>query len=150
MPNASNRTCGDDMSRGNYEPLTAHDTISNMTRRELLAVDSVKSFHHYLYGQKFIIRSDHTSLRWLMSFKDLEGQLARWLERLQQYDFEVIYQKGNLHKNADDLSGCPCAETTCNYCTRVEAKEEKLISRIIFGIDNYREWRAKHLEDPIV
>lgn len=34
-----------------------------------------------------------------MSFKDLEGQLARWLERLQQYEFEVIHLiKGNLIK----------------------------------------------------
>jgi len=50
-------------------------------RRELLAiVSSVKSFHHYLYGRKFLIRTDHVFLRWLMSFKELEGQLARWLE----------------------------------------------------------------------
>lgn len=55
-----------------------------VTRRELLAmVESMKSFHHYLYGRKFLIRTDHISLRWLMSFKDLEGQLARWMERLQ-------------------------------------------------------------------
>jgi len=49
-----------------------------VTRRELLAiVSSIKSFHHYLYGRKFLIRTDHVSLRWLMSFKELEGQLAR-------------------------------------------------------------------------
>jgi len=59
-----------------------------VTRRELLAiVESLKSFHHYLYGNRFIVRTDHISLRWLMSFKNLEGQLARWLERIQQYDF---------------------------------------------------------------
>lgn len=64
-----------------------------VTRRELLAiVESVKSFHHYLYGRKLKIRTDHVSLRWLMSFKNLEGQLARWLERLQQYEFEIYYR----------------------------------------------------------
>lgn len=68
-----------------------------VTRRELLAiVESLKSFHHYLYGRKFLIRTDHISLRWLMSFKDLEGQLARWLERLQQYEFQIIHRKGQL------------------------------------------------------
>lgn len=52
-----------------------------VTRRELLAiVESMKSFRHYLLGRRFIIRTDHFSLKWLMSFKDLEGQLARWLE----------------------------------------------------------------------
>ncbi|XP_071580542.1 uncharacterized protein [Temnothorax nylanderi] len=69
-----------------------------VTRRELLAViDSVKSFHHYLYGRKFLVRTDHVSLRWLMSFRNLEGQLARWLERLQQYDFDVCYWSGKAH-----------------------------------------------------
>lgn len=49
-----------------------------ITRRELLAVvDAVKSFHHYLYGRNFIVRTDHIALRWLLSFKNLEEQLAR-------------------------------------------------------------------------
>lgn len=43
-----------------------------------------------------------------MSFKDLEGQLARWLERLQEYDFIVIHRKGESHKNADGLSRHLC------------------------------------------
>jgi len=73
-----------------------------VTRRELLAiVSSLKFFCHYLLGQKFLIRTDHVSLKWLMSFRELEGQLARWLERLQQYDFDVVHQKGLSHKNAD-------------------------------------------------
>lgn len=45
-----------------------------VTRRELLAiVDSMKSFRHYLLGQKVYIRTDHISLKWLMTFRDLEG-----------------------------------------------------------------------------
>ena len=57
-----------------------------VTRRELLAVvESVKHFHHYLYGSQFTVRSDHGSLRWLMGFKNLEGQLGRWLETLGTY-----------------------------------------------------------------
>lgn len=64
-----------------------------VTRRELLAiVEAVKFYRHYLYGAKFIIRTDHSSLRWLMSFKELDGQLARWIERLQEYDFEIVYR----------------------------------------------------------
>ena len=55
-----------------------------VTRKELLAiVNSTKHFHKYLYGQKFLLRTDHAALRWLLNFKDLEGQMARWLERLQ-------------------------------------------------------------------
>ena len=36
------------------------------TRRELLAiVKAIDHFHPYLYGRKFIIRTDHASLQWL-------------------------------------------------------------------------------------
>ena len=33
--------------------------------------------------------TDHGSLQWLHSFKEPEGQLARWLERLQEYNFNI-------------------------------------------------------------
>jgi len=112
-----------------------------VTRRELLAiVDSVKFFNHLL-GQKCLIRTDHVSLRWLLSFKDLEDQLARWLERLQQYQFEIIYRKGRIHNNADGLSRRTCEAQGCKYCMKIEERgtreptEQKLeqnVARIYF------------------
>lgn len=56
------------------------------TFREFLAVvDASKHFRKYLYGQKFILRTNHAALKWLLQFKCLEGQVARWIERLQLY-----------------------------------------------------------------
>lgn len=42
--------------------------------------------------------------------REPEGQLARWLEKLCEHDFEIIYRPGRLHNNADSLSrqSCPC------------------------------------------
>jgi len=35
-----------------------------VTRRELLSiVESIKAFHHYLYDRKFLVRTDHASLK---------------------------------------------------------------------------------------
>ncbi|GBO17627.1 Retrovirus-related Pol polyprotein from transposon 297, partial [Araneus ventricosus] len=54
-----------------------------VTRKELLAiVKSIEHFHHYLYGRKFLLRTDHASLRWLLNFREPEGQIARWIQRL--------------------------------------------------------------------
>jgi hypothetical protein len=93
------------------------------TRKELLSiVKSLSHFHVYLYGRKFVVRTDHASLRWLLNFKDLEGQLARWVERLQMYDFTVLHRPGFLHGNADTLSRRPCSGNICTYCQRVELK----------------------------
>jgi hypothetical protein len=58
-----------------------------VTRRELLAiVRTLERFHKYLYGQEFHLRTDHSVPTWLMSFKNLEGQTARWIQCLQEYN----------------------------------------------------------------
>ncbi|GBM36622.1 Retrovirus-related Pol polyprotein from transposon 297 [Araneus ventricosus] len=83
-----------------------------VTRKELLAiVKSIAHFHHYLYGRKFLLRTDHASLRWLLNFREPEGQIARWIQRLQEYDFEIQHRKGTSHGNADALSRRPCKES---------------------------------------
>ena len=84
------------------------------TRKELLSiVRFCRLYKHYLLGRSFICRTDHNSLTWLMSFKNLEGQLARWMEELSQYDMKVIHRPGKHHQNADALSRIP---DTLEYC----------------------------------
>ena len=98
------------------------------TRRELLAVvKAVKHFHPYLYGRSFTLRTDHAALQWLFSFRFPEGQIARWLERLQQYDFRVQHRAGKLHNNADTLSR-PCLNV-CKHCDRLEAQDTSVCKR---------------------
>ena len=82
-----------------------------VTRRELLAVVAfLKYYRHYLYGRKVRVRTDHGALRWLINFKDPEGQLARWLEVLSSYDLELEHRPGNIHRNADSMSRRPCSQ----------------------------------------
>ncbi|MDD9817374.1 MAG: RNase H-like domain-containing protein [Gammaproteobacteria bacterium] len=95
-----------------------------VTRKELLAVvKAIKHFHIYLYGRKFLLRTDHSALQWLLSFRQPEGQVARWLERLQQYDFSVEHRAGNRHGNADALSRRPCLLEACKHCDRLDSLE---------------------------
>lgn len=77
------------------------------TRREMLAlVCAVHQFRPYLYGKEFQIRTDHNCLKWLLSFKEPEGQVARWLEALAEFinNYKVIHRPGKLHSNVDALS----------------------------------------------
>lgn len=106
--------------------LSAQEKNYCVTRRELLAVvDSVKHCHHFLYGAHFKVRTDHGALRWLLSFKNPEGQLARWLELLGTYDFNIEHRPGKKHTNADALSRRPCHQEDCNHCERKEKQEEQ-------------------------
>ncbi|KAL5471331.1 hypothetical protein EMCRGX_G029435 [Ephydatia muelleri] len=82
-----------------------------VTRKELLAaVEFIHHFRQYLLGREFTLRTDHSSLVWLRNFKEPESQLARWLEKLQEYSFSVVHRQGTKHGNADALSRVPCRQ----------------------------------------
>lgn len=75
------------------------------TRKELLAiVRFTKQFNHYLLGGRFTVRTDHSSLTWLLNFKNPQGHLASWLEVKSQYDMTVIHRPWKKHGNANPLS----------------------------------------------
>ena len=76
-----------------------------VTRRELLAVVTfVQHFRPYLLGREFTLRTDHGALKWLVTFREPEGQIARWIEQLQEYNFTILHRAGN----ADAMSRIPC------------------------------------------
>ena len=70
----------------------------------------MRYFRPYLYGRHFTIRTDHGSLRWLLKFKDPEGQIARWIQILGEYDYAVIHRPGKSHQNAESLSRIQCPQ----------------------------------------
>ncbi|GFX27884.1 hypothetical protein TNCV_3083071 [Trichonephila clavipes] len=85
----------------------------------LAIVKAAEYFHPYLYGRRFLLRTDHASLTWLLNLKNSEGQIARWIQRLLEYDVEIRHRKRSAHGNADALSRRPCPES-CKYCSRIE------------------------------
>ena len=92
-----------------------------VTRKEMLAlVRFTKHFRPYLYGRHFLIRTDHNSLRWLFNFREPEGQVARWLDELSEYQFDVEHRPGRLHANADSLSRMECPQCHTQICPSVE------------------------------
>ena len=74
-------------------------------RRELLAiVEMVQYFRVYLAGRSFIIRTDHDSLKGVKQLAKLTGQMARWIDFLEGFQFEIQTRPGKEHDNADFLS----------------------------------------------
>ena len=67
-------------------------------------VFALKSWRHYLLGEKFELFTDHKSLKYLFSQKDLNLRQQRWMEFLASYDFEIAYTPGKRNVVADALS----------------------------------------------
>ncbi|WMV49607.1 hypothetical protein MTR67_042992, partial [Solanum verrucosum] len=61
-------------------------------------------WRHYLYGVHCEIFTDHRSLQYILSKKDLNLRLRRWLELLKDYDVTILYHLGKANVVADALN----------------------------------------------
>ena len=72
---------------------------------ELAAVVfALKIWRHYLYGEKCEIFTDHKSLKYIFTQKELNMRQRRWLELIKDYDCEILYHPGKANVVADALS----------------------------------------------
>ena len=118
-----------------------------VTRRELLAiVEFVKQHRHYLQGTRFCIRTDHAPLRFVVQAKDPEGQLARWIDYLSTFDFEIQYRPGQRHLNADALSRRPC-DVRCKWCKGWKSQERA--SFVDVGVQTVMHVPCQDNEQPV-
>ena len=85
--------------------LRPHEKSYHVHDLELAAVVfALKIWRHYLYGETFQIFTDHKSLKYLMSQKDLNMRQKRWVELLKEYDCTLEYHPGKANIVADALS----------------------------------------------
>jgi len=121
----------------------------------------IQQFRSYLLGKPFKLRTDHGSLSWLQNFKDPSGQLARWLEQLKEFDFEIVHRRGTNHRNADALSRRPChqchwRDSTCSgnqdksECFNTSNNCRTNIVIALEDIDNNTCIRQAQLEDSTI
>ncbi|KAI3808491.1 hypothetical protein L1987_24442 [Smallanthus sonchifolius] len=64
---------------------------------------ALKLWRHYLYGVKFIIFTNHKSLKYIFSQKELNMRQRRWMEVPNDYDYEICYHEGKANVVADAL-----------------------------------------------
>src|SRR5262249_40214885 len=65
---------------------------------------ALKTWRHYLYGERCEIYTDHKSLQYIQQQKDLNLRQRRWMELLKDYDCQILYHLGKANVVADALS----------------------------------------------
>jgi hypothetical protein len=96
---------------------------------ELAAVVyALKSWRHFLYGSKCELFTDHKSLKYFFTQKDLNMRQHRWLELIKDYDPTINYTLGKANVVADALS----QKATCNIleARRIPKELQKEVAQI--------------------
>lgn len=73
----------------------------------LAIVYATQKLRPYLLGKHFKIMVDHCALCVLNKRIPQSARLRRWAILLSEFDFEIVYTKGDLHKDIDCLSRAP-------------------------------------------
>ena len=95
--------------------LTKAELNYSTSEKELYAiVRALEYFKYILLGKKFFVITDHKPLKWLLNKPEPASRLARWLIRLQPFDYEIQYRAGKKNGNADGLSRMPIGNLDVN------------------------------------
>lgn len=88
--------------------LTPRLRASSAYVHEMYAItEAVRRWRQYLLGRRFVIFTDHQSLRSLLHQTVQTPDQQRWLVKLLGYDFDIIYKPGHTNIPADALSRIP-------------------------------------------
>ncbi|KAL4347811.1 hypothetical protein GQ457_17G010440 [Hibiscus cannabinus] len=98
---------------------------------ELAAVVfALKIWRHYLYGEKCIVYTDHKSLKYLMTQKELNLKQRRWLELLKDYDLSIEYHPGKANVVADALSRKVAVELRTMFANLSISRDGSLVAEL--------------------
>jgi hypothetical protein len=88
--------------------LRGPELLYSIYDKEMLAImHALAKFRQYLVGARFVVKSDHNSLKYLLEQKDLNERQQKWVSRIQAYDFDIEFVKGKNNVVVDALSRRP-------------------------------------------
>ena len=131
--------------------MNKHELGYCVTRKELLAIYYfTQNFKHFLYGKRFLLRTDHKAITFMLNTKNpITPQFQTWINFLSSLDMRMEYRKGGKHSNADAMSRNSCE--LCSQCQTMheEAKKGKIKTRILALDEESKEFKWQKDNDEI-
>ena len=69
-----------------------------------VVIFALKLWRHYLLGEQVKVFTDHKSLKYIFTQKELNVRQCRWLELMADYDIDLQYHPGKVNVVPDALS----------------------------------------------
>jgi hypothetical protein len=115
---------------------------------ELAAVvHALKIWRHYITGTKCQVYTDHKSLKYIFTQKDLNLRQHRWLELIKDYDLEIHYHPGKANLVADAL--CRKEHVHSAFVVQLPDELAKDFERLNLGIVTHTEGITIELEPTL-
>ena len=82
--------------------LTQTECLYSIYDKEMLAIiHGLTKFWQYLVGAKFVVHTDHNSLRCFLEQRDLNKRQQKWVSKVQAFDFDFECER-------KEQCGCKC------------------------------------------
>ena len=103
---------------------------------ELVAVVfSIKIWRHYLYGEEFEVYSNHKSMKYIFTHRDLNMRQRKWMKFLKDYDFTLHYHPSKANVVADALS-----QKSYGVLASIASREWRMLETVgHFGLQYYEQ-----------
>ncbi|GKV42221.1 hypothetical protein SLEP1_g49653 [Rubroshorea leprosula] len=103
---------------------------------------ALKIWRHYLYGETCEIFTDHKSLKYIFTQKELNMGQRRLLELLKDYDLTISYHPGKANKVADALSRKSSGTASSILATHKELLEDLVKLDVELRVDSTTAYLA--------
>jgi hypothetical protein len=85
--------------------LNKTECLQSTYNKEMLAImHALTKWRQYLLESKFLIRTDHNSLQYLLQQKTLSTEQQKWIEKIATFDMEILHKRGKDNIAVDALS----------------------------------------------
>jgi hypothetical protein len=105
----------------------------------LAIMHALTKFRQYLVGSKFVVKTDHNSLKYFLEKKDLSELQQKWVTKVQAFEFDIEYVKGKKKIVANALSRrlvtCSLMEISADWKSHllVEYSKNKFACKVMDG-----------------